>query len=121
MVAVACGARSPALVACLSSGGEQDVARALRRRLAGGACAGDRAPLIDHPLHASLGCATENLAHAALAAGLQAEARSDPAGQGTVNLQATGALVMPLFPAISERQWAGLSPAPVPGLVIRCR
>jgi hypothetical protein len=60
----------------------------------------------DHHLHVSLGCATENLAYAALAAGLQAEARFDPAGQGaiTVNLEATRASSTQLFQAISERQ-----------------
>jgi hypothetical protein len=60
----------------------------------------------DHHLHVSLGCATENLAHAALAAGLHAEARFDPAGPGaiTVDLESTRALVTPLFQAISERQ-----------------
>ena len=68
-----------------------------------------RCPVVDpddHHLHVSLGCAVENLAHAALAAGLQAEARVDPAGLGaiTVSLQATRASVTPLFQAISERQ-----------------
>ena len=60
----------------------------------------------DHHLHVSLGCATENLAHAALAAGLHAETRFDPAGPGaiTANLEATRASVTPLFQAISERQ-----------------
>jgi len=33
----------------------------------------------DHHLYVTLGCATENLTHAALAAGLQAEAGFDPA------------------------------------------
>ncbi|HEY8908275.1 MAG TPA: Tat pathway signal protein [Rhodoferax sp.] len=145
--AVACGAFSPALVACSSRAGEQDAARALRQPLAGGAdraqpqrelvryatlapsshntqcwtfslqdqaivIAPDpsrRCPVVDpddHHLYVSLGCATENLAHAALAAGLQAEARFDPAGQGaiTVQLQTTRALVSPLFQAITERQ-----------------
>jgi hypothetical protein len=60
----------------------------------------------DHHLHVSLGCATENLAHAALAAGLNAEARFDSTGPGaiTVHLEATRASVTPLFQAISERQ-----------------
>lgn len=148
MGAVACGALLPALVACSSSTGEQDVARALRRPLAGGV--GDRALLMrelaryatlapsshntqcwtlrlqdqaiviapdlsrrcpivdpdDHHLYVSLGCAIENLAHAALAAGLQADARFDPAGPSaiTVNLEPTRALVTPLFQAIPERQ-----------------
>jgi hypothetical protein len=145
--AVACGALSPALVACSSTASEQDAARALRRPLAGGGepaqvqrelvryatlapsshntqcwtyhlqdqaivIAPDplrRCPVVDpdnHHLYVSLGCATENLAHAALAAGLQAEARFDPAGLGaiTVQLQATRALATPLFQAITERQ-----------------
>jgi len=60
----------------------------------------------DHHLHVSLGCAAENLAHAALAAGLHAEARFDAAGLGAiaVHLEATRASVTPLFQAISERQ-----------------
>jgi hypothetical protein len=60
----------------------------------------------DHHLHVSLGCATENLSHAALAAGLHAEARFDPLGPGaiTVHLESTRASVTPLFQAISERQ-----------------
>lgn len=68
-----------------------------------------RCPVVDpdeHHLYVSLGCATENLAHAALAAGLQADARFDADAPGaiTVNLQATRAAVTPLFQAISERQ-----------------
>ena len=61
----------------------------------------------DHHLHVSLGCATENLAHAALAAGMHAEARFDSAGPGaiTVALESTRASVTPLFQAISVRQW----------------
>jgi hypothetical protein len=60
----------------------------------------------DHHLYVSLGCALENLAHAALAAGFQANARYDPAGMGTiaVNLEPTRAAATPLFQAISERQ-----------------
>jgi hypothetical protein len=60
----------------------------------------------DHHLYVSLGCATENMAHAALAAGMRADAHFDPSGLGTitVNLQATRASVSPLFQAISERQ-----------------
>lgn len=146
--AVACGALSPALVACSASEREQDLARAQRRPFA--ADSGDRTQLMhelvryatlapsshntqcwtfhlqeraiviapdlarrcpsvdpdDHHLHVSLGCATENLAHAALAAGLHAEARFDPAGPGavTVHLEATRALVTPLLQAIPERQ-----------------
>ena len=68
-----------------------------------------RCPVVDpddHHLHVSLGCATENLVHAALAAGLQAEARYDAAGGGTitVSLEATRASTTPLCLAISERQ-----------------
>ena len=146
--AVACGALSPALVACSSGEEEQDLARALRRPF--GADGRDRAHLMnelvryatlapsshntqcwtfrlqqqaiviapdltrrcpivdpdDHHLHVSLGCATENLAHAALAAGLHAEARFDPASPGaiTVQLEATRSSTTPLFQAISERQ-----------------
>jgi hypothetical protein len=53
----------------------------------------------DHLLRVSFGCATENLAHAALAAGLHAEARFDPAGPGavTMHLEAKRALATPLF------------------------
>ena len=60
----------------------------------------------DHHVFVSLGCATENLAQAALANGLQAEARFDPAGAGAiaVNLEPTQAMVSPLFQAITERQ-----------------
>ena len=146
--AVACGALSPALVACSSGASEQDVARAQRCPLA--TEGSDRAQLIgelvryatlapsshntqcwtfrlkaqaivispdlsrrcpvvdpdDHHLYVSLGCATENLAHAALAAGLQADAHFDPAGEGaiTVNLDATRASVTPLFQSIAGRQ-----------------
>ncbi len=66
----------------------------------------------DHHLFVSLGCATENLAHAALAAGLQADARFAPGSTGgtggpeaiTVSLAPTRASVTPLFQAIAERQ-----------------
>jgi hypothetical protein len=60
----------------------------------------------DHHLCVSLGCSTENLALAALAHGLQAYARYDPTGSGTVavSLEATQAQSSPLFTAISERQ-----------------
>jgi hypothetical protein len=68
-----------------------------------------RCPVVDpddHHLFVSLGCSTENLAVAALANGLQADARFDPAGSGTVavSLEATQAQSSPLFTAISERQ-----------------
>ena len=60
----------------------------------------------DHHLFVSLGCATENLVHAALAMGLHADARFDPTGEGriAVNLEATQASASPLFRAITERQ-----------------
>jgi len=68
-----------------------------------------RCPVVDpddHHLYVSLGCATENMAHAALAAGLQAHVRFDPAGMGaiTVELEATRIAVSPLFHAIPQRQ-----------------
>jgi len=68
-----------------------------------------RCPVVDpddHHLFVSLGCATENLAQAALANGLRAEVRFNPASAGAVvvNLEATKALASPLFLAISERQ-----------------
>jgi hypothetical protein len=60
----------------------------------------------DHHLYVSLGCAVENLAHAALAAGFQANAHFDPAGPGsiTVALEPTLPLLSPLFEAIPKRQ-----------------
>ncbi|MEO8936354.1 MAG: Tat pathway signal protein [Burkholderiaceae bacterium] len=60
----------------------------------------------DHHLFVSLGCATENLVHAALAMGLHADARFDPAGDGriAVSLEATRPSGSPLFDAITERQ-----------------
>ena len=60
----------------------------------------------DHHLFVSLGCATENMVHAALAAGLHAEPRFDPSGDGVivVNLEVTQKRISPLFQAISERQ-----------------
>jgi len=60
----------------------------------------------DHHLFVSLGCATENLVHAALATGLHAEPRFNPGGDGViaVNLEPTQKQVTPLFQAISERQ-----------------
>lgn len=68
-----------------------------------------RCPVVDpddHHLYVSLGCATENLAQAALAMGLRADAHFDPAGDGNVavSLGATPALASPLFHAIAERQ-----------------
>lgn len=68
-----------------------------------------RCPVVDpddHHLYVSLGCATENLAHAALANGLQAKVRFDAAGAGaiSVGLDPTKALASPLFHAIADRQ-----------------
>jgi hypothetical protein len=68
-----------------------------------------RCPVVDpddHHLFVSLGCATENLAQAALANGLQASANFDPAGSGSVavSLEATKALSSPLYQAIARRQ-----------------
>lgn len=67
-----------------------------------------RCPIVDpddHHLYVSLGCATENLVHAALANGLQADVRLDPTGAGpVVGLVATRASASPLFQAIAERQ-----------------
>ena len=68
-----------------------------------------RCPVVDpddHHLYVSLGCGTENLAHAALAHGLQADAVFDATGVGAINvgLGATKALASPLFQAITERQ-----------------
>ncbi len=68
-----------------------------------------RCPVVDpddHHLYVSLGCATENLAHAALANGLRAHARFDAAGAGRidVDLQATRAQQTPLYQAIPLRQ-----------------
>ena len=60
----------------------------------------------DHHLFVSLGCATENLAQAALASGLNADVRFDPSGAGriAVNLEPTKRRDSPLFHAITERQ-----------------
>jgi hypothetical protein len=60
----------------------------------------------DHHLFASLGCAAENMVHAALAHGLQADVRFDPAGDGAieVGLASTRAVASPLFRAIAQRQ-----------------
>lgn len=68
-----------------------------------------RCPVVDpddHHLFVSLGCATENLAHAALAHGLQANANFDASGPGaiSVSLEATKVRASPLFEAIAERQ-----------------
>jgi hypothetical protein len=59
----------------------------------------------DHHLFVSLGCATENLVHAALAHGLQAEAVYDVTHEAIrVALAPTRADASPLFKALSSRQ-----------------
>ena len=68
-----------------------------------------RCPVVDpddHHVFVSLGCAAENLVHAALAYGLHADARFDPSGPGAiaVGLEPTPASASPLFKAIAERQ-----------------
>ncbi|MEO8484315.1 MAG: Tat pathway signal protein [Acidobacteriota bacterium] len=62
----------------------------------------------DHHLFVSLGCAAENMVHAALASGLHADPRYEPGGDGAiaVNLEATQKRISPLFHAIFERQCA---------------
>jgi hypothetical protein len=59
----------------------------------------------DHHVFVSLGCAAENLAHAALAHGLHAVVRFDAArGAIVVGLTPTPAIESPLFQAIAVRQ-----------------
>jgi len=59
----------------------------------------------DHHVFVTLGCATENLVHAALAHGLHAEARFDATQVAIqVALAPTPAQVSPLFQAIATRQ-----------------
>jgi len=59
----------------------------------------------DHHLFVSLGCATENLVHAASAYGQHAEPRFDAAREVIgVSLAPTSALVSPMFKAIAARQ-----------------
>ncbi|MCM0608990.1 MAG: Tat pathway signal protein [Ideonella sp. WA131b] len=59
----------------------------------------------DHHMFVSLGCATENLAQAALAHGLMAQARFDATdGAVRVRLEPTRAQETPLFAAIASRQ-----------------
>lgn len=59
----------------------------------------------DHHVFVSLGCATENLVHAALAHGLHAEARFDAASDAVrVAWAPTPAQTSPLFEAIAARQ-----------------
>ena len=59
----------------------------------------------DHHLYVSLGCATENLLHAALAHGLHGNVAFD-AGTGAqrVTLEATTAQATPLYHAVPQRQ-----------------
>lgn len=59
----------------------------------------------DHHVFVSLGCATENLIHAALAHGLKGEAQFDAASNAVrVTLEPTRAQSTPLFAAIPTRQ-----------------
>jgi hypothetical protein len=60
----------------------------------------------DHHLFVSLGCAAENLRHAALANGLRATTRFDASGDGAVQIElaSTKAVISPLFVAIPKRQ-----------------
>ena len=59
----------------------------------------------DHHVFVSLGCAAENLAQAALAHGLQAEARFDATREAIhIALTPTAARSSPLFNAITSRQ-----------------
>ena len=68
-----------------------------------------RCPVVDpddHHLFVSLGCAAENLVHAALANGLASDIGFDATGHGVlrVALASTKAVVSPLFTAIPTRQ-----------------
>ncbi|HET7159542.1 MAG TPA: Tat pathway signal protein [Burkholderiales bacterium] len=68
-----------------------------------------RCPVVDpddHHLFVSLGCAAENLAQAALAYGMRAEIRFEPAGNGAlfITLEPTQAVASTLFKVIPERQ-----------------
>ncbi|MEO6018374.1 MAG: Tat pathway signal protein [Polaromonas sp.] len=68
-----------------------------------------RCPVVDpddHHVFVSLGCAAENMVHAALASGLHADVRFDPGGDGVIalSLAETQKRVTPLSQAISERQ-----------------
>ena len=62
----------------------------------------------DHHLYVSLGCAAENLVQAALANGLKADVRFDPASAGggaiKITLRPAKAISSPLYLAIAERQ-----------------
>lgn len=68
-----------------------------------------RCPVVDpddHHLFVSLGCAVENMSHAARAHGLQATPRFDARGNGSVvvDLEPTGAAGSELFNAMAYRQ-----------------
>lgn len=67
-----------------------------------------RTPVVDpddHHLFVSLGCAVENMAHAALAFGLNAQMQFDNTQDiARVKLEPTKALASPLYRAITERQ-----------------
>ena len=68
-----------------------------------------RCPVVDpddHHLYASLGCAAENLVHAAAAHGWHADVGYEPAGAGTLRAMLTpkSAVRTPLFDAIPQRQ-----------------
>jgi hypothetical protein len=67
-----------------------------------------RCPVVDpddHHLFVSLGCASENLVQAALANGLLAQPRLNPAtGEITLALETSKPFASPLFHAIPERQ-----------------
>jgi hypothetical protein len=58
----------------------------------------------DHHLFVSLGCATENLAQAALAHGLMARAMLDAADAVQITLETTQSVTSPLYAAIAQRQ-----------------
>jgi len=66
-----------------------------------------RTPVVDpddHHLFVSLGCATENLAQAALANGFKTSVLLDTNGSITCGLEPTKAMTSPLFRAIADRQ-----------------
>ncbi len=68
-----------------------------------------RCPVVDpddHHLFVSLGCATENLVHAALATGLHADPHFDPGGDGSimVRLETTQERTSRVLQAIAARQ-----------------
>ncbi len=68
-----------------------------------------RTPVVDpddHHLFVSLGCAAENLVHAALANGLRAKPSFNPGGAGAIDvaLEATKPVTSPLCQSITQRQ-----------------